>query len=558
MSQEAHNDSDMMLVSRADMLALNYALRESESIRTELALARGRASTAEGRNEILEREVRRLEHQLGLLHKRLFGQSSEKLNPDQLPLFIAEQLPKADDDAGPLVSHDGKKRRPPGHGRSTFPAHLPRQIKELDPLPADRKCDECGDPLCRVSEQTSEKGEYIPGRFVVNRYVRGVWACKKNHGGVKMADAPKGIKGRGRFEPSVYAQIIAAKYGDHLPLYRQAGIFERTGFTVAATTMSDMMGDAALLLVIILKEMKRQLFLSRFIQADDTPVNVFLEKGKTGKKKKLKKGRLWVFIGLGDIIVYDFQRTWERAGPINFLDGSCATHFQGDRYKGYPDLCAKHDFIKVVCWAHIRRKFFEAKDEDANRSEWVLLGIRRLYRIEKRIREWIGKPGPIDREKAFLVRKRLGTFVIKQIERRLRSYEESQDVTPASALGRAVAYALNQWDDVHTYLHDLEITPDNNAAERALRGVAVGRKNYLFFGGEKGGETAATLYSLIASCKALDLDPYAYLKDVLERLVQDRDTSPEELTPWAWRDAQAKKLVAEVQKDLAVVAEPEF
>ena len=133
MPQDAHNDSDMMMVSRADMLALNYAFREAESIRTELELARGRAATAEGRNELLERQVRRLEHQLGLLQKRLFGQSSEKLNPDQLPLFIADELPEAaGDDTGPAVPCDGKKRRPPGHGSSSFPAHLPREIKELE------------------------------------------------------------------------------------------------------------------------------------------------------------------------------------------------------------------------------------------------------------------------------------------------------------------------------------------------------------------------------------------------------------------------------------------
>ena len=512
--------------------------------------AEHRADKAELRIEFLERKNRLLQHQLELLVKKLYGRSSEKTDPNQLLMFLNGQEPdSSDEEETPQLPVIGHTRRPKGHGRDRFPDHLPRKQTALEPDENQRVCALCGDPLCRVSEQISEKGEYIPGHWVINQYVRGMWACEKGHGGIVMAEAPPGVVDKSRFEPSVYAHVATAKYADHLPLHRQEGIFQRVGMSISRSTMSDMMRDLAILLTVIQQEMKRQLLMSHFIQTDDTPVGVLVEREGPKRKRKKVKGRIWVYIAPGGIVVFDFTLSWSRDGPASFLRGFEGTHLQGDKYSGYDHICKKDGLIKVGCWSHVRRKFVDAENVDRRRSALLVWLINWLFRIDRLIKRRLEQDDSYDTEQAHAARQRLARKVLARIKIKLDEFQHSPDVLPAEALGVAVRYALNQWDALEHYLDHLDISPDNNASERALRAVVLGRKNYLFFGSPKGGDTAATLYSLIATCKALELDPYAYLLDITRRLVADRNTPAVELTPWAWRDARAERVTAEVVAD---------
>lgn len=527
-------------------------LRRFDAVEVQLVESERRCAEAQRCVDRLERQNRRLEHQLQLLLKKLYGRSSEKIDPNQLLLFMAGQQAGAaeeTEDESASFAVKAHVRRPNGHGRDSFPDHLPRHRIHLEPAEEERFCSECQDPLCRVTEQVSEKGEYVPGYWRVNEYVRGVWACRKGHRSVVMAPAPAGVVDKSRFEPSVYAHIATAKYGDHVPLHRQEAIFQRAGLSLSRKTMCDMMRDLAHLLSDIHQEMRSQLLASRFIQSDDTPLDVLLDReGNKGKRKKVK-GRVWVYLAPGGISVFDFTLSRSRDGPDKFLRGFEGTHLQGDKYEGYDHICRKQGLIKVGCWAHVRRKFVEAQGVDLRRSSSVVWAINWLFRIERKIRDRLERDPGYAREEGRAARQRLCTRVLGRLKDRLEGYRDDPTVTPGSPLGVAVGYALNQWEDLERYLDDLEIRPDNNACERALRSVVLGRKNYLHFGSPRGGRTAAILYSMVWSCKALEIDPYAYLLDVARRRVADRHAPAEELTPWAWQKSHARHVMAEVVEE---------
>jgi hypothetical protein len=269
-------------------------------------------------------------------------------------------------------------------------------------------------------------------------------------------------------------------------------------------------------------------------------VDVLVNRGGPKNKRRKIQGRIWVYIALGGRVVFDFSLSRSRDGPVSFLKGFRG-YLQGDKYSGYDYLALKDGITKVGCWAHVRRKYVEALDADRKRSAFMIWLIGWLYRIESMLKARRARDPSYDDERTLAARKRLAHHVLDKIHATLKGYEKDPDVLPKSPLGQAVSYTLNQWDDLKVYPDDLELVPDNNASERALRAVAIGRKNYLFMGSPQGGKTAAVLYSLIGTCKALHLNPYPYLLDVTERLVRDRSTPPVELTPWAWRDARKQQ-----------------
>lgn len=481
-------------------------------------------------------DIEKLRHQLKQLQRYQFGSKSERFEAleEQKLLFqqlqdlvdnnegtsesADEMVEAAADDAAP--DGNGKKN---GHGRKPIPDHLPRERVEF-PLPEEkRECPNCAGHLEKIGEEVTRQLEYVPASFHVKELVRFKYACKKCQEGVVITDLPpqpieKGIPG-----PGLLAHVLTSKYCDHLPLNRLERIFARNGIDLSRQTLCDWVGKAAHLLEPLIVAQIKELIGSKKIHTDDTVVPV-LEKDR----KNTKQGRLWVY-GNDTHIVYDYTPNRSREGPKAFLKGYRG-YLQADAYAGYNERVGNGKATLVGCWAHARRKFVEAKDSDPLRSHTALVFIGDLYRIE---REWRA----VEAETRATVRQSMALPILKKFELWLR--EEAGRVLPKSPMGEAIRYALNQWKTLVAYIHDGDLDIDNNFAERAMRPVVLGRKNWLFAGSDSGGKRAAIIYSLVATCKLHGIDPFAYFRDVLTRLPAHPLNQIQDLLPHNWKRAHA-------------------
>jgi len=340
-----------------------------------------------------------------------------------------------------------------------------------------------------------------------------------------MQPIDKGLPG-----PGLLAHVAVSKYGDHLPLHRQEGIFRRQGVELSRKTMCGWMAQAAELVIPLFELMKRQVLDSRAMQTDDTPVGVL---DPTLPRARL--GRIWTYVGDRDhpYTVYDYTPNRKRDGPDAFMK-DFSGYLQADAYSGYDELYrdAKRGIVEVACWAHARRKFWEAQSSDLMRSTVMLAYIRLLYDVEREAREM-----KLDGEKRLALRQVKSVPILEDIEKYLR--REQPNVLPKSPEGQAIAYALSNWKALLRYCEDGELEIDNNGAERSLRGIAIGRKNWMFYGSDEGGRTAAVLTSFIATCKGLRMDPFTYLRDVFARISAHPENQLSELLPDKWTAAAA-------------------
>jgi hypothetical protein len=322
------------------------------------------------------------------------------------------------------------------------------------------------------------------------------------------------------------AQVLVSKYADHLPLYRQSRIFGRHGIDLPRSTLCDWVAVCAEEFEPIVAELKKAVRASKAVQADETPITVL----ESHNRKRRSQGWLWVYRGLPGETVFDFRPTRARDGPREFLR-DFQGYLQRDGYQGYGGLPA--EIVEVGCWAHARRYFFEARPSAEAEATRALELIGRLYAVERAAKELSAD------ERAALRRER-ALPVLAQLRECLEAWKA--EALPRSDFGKAVAYALAQWPTLVRYVEDGDLQIDNNAVERAIRGVAVGRKNWLFAGSYAGGKRAAILYTLIESCKAAGVEPFAYFADVLARTAT---ASPKELTPRAWKAARDQAAEAE-------------
>jgi transposase len=489
-----------------------------------------------------EKELRigQLSAQLQALRRKLFGRSSEKLDPGQLMLDLGKWLaanpaptPESPENTAPAASQSQSAPRN-GHGRRRLPENLPRQRTEYHPAPSERTCRECTGELKPIGEETSEQLEYVPASLFVRVHARIKYACPHCQGNVVIGSLPVQPIGKGLPGPGLLAHVLTSKYNDHLPLNRLEAIFDRQGVEISRSTMCDWVGASAALLKPLVQVMKSEILSSRKIHTDDTTVPV-LDK----EREKTKTGRLWVYVGdaANEHIVFDYTPDRGRDGPQRFLAGFKG-YLQADAYAGYDAVYAGREVIEVACWAHARRKFFDAMKSDGVRSRTALAYIRELYAIEKRAHDCTTEE-----------RRALRLAEAKPILEALKAWieVEAKTVLPKSPMGEAIGYARAQWVALMRYLDDGALEVDNNRAERALRRVAIGRKNWMFAGSDDGGRRAAIVYSLIASCGALKIDSYAYLRDVLTRLPlcsPDDTASLQLLTPRAWKSAQVGAVAA--------------
>ena len=485
--------------------------------------------------EARERRLRQLQHWLEQLLRARYGPRRERVNESQLFLFaVALVSAGREAPAEPAASAGTEKApggtgKPKGHGRGALPKSFQRQRVVYDLAEGQRQCPECQGDLKRIGEDVSERLEYVPASLVVIQEACQKYACAKGCT-VVTAEKPTPPIEKGLAGPGLLAQVAVSKYADHLPLHRQEEIFRRQGVELPRQTMCDWMRACAELVSPLYELMKQRVLGSKAVQTDDTPVPVL-----DPDLPRTRTGRIWTYVGDDEhpYTVYDYTPTRSRDGPEAFLE-EFRGYLQADAYSGYDHFYKEPErgIIEVACWAHSRRRFFEAQSSDLMRSTMMLAYIRLLYDVEREARE-----RKLDREARRVLRQKKSQPILDDIHAYL--VREQPQVLPKSPEGEAIAYTLSNWKALTRYCEDGDLEIDNNGAERSLRGVAVGRKNWMFYGSDNGGRTAAVLSSLIASCKRLSVDPFAYLRDIFERISSHPQSRLAELLPDPWQAAHS-------------------
>jgi transposase len=461
---------------------------------------------------------------------------SEQLSADQLQLFIAElqkskAASKEDDElpppeAGPGQGEGQENSRP--RGRRTLPPHLKRQRIEHDLSAEEKHCAGCRQDLHLLGEEVSERYEYIPAQFLVIEDVCKKYACACT---IKTATKPPQPIAKSSAGASLLAQVIVGKIADHMPLHRQGKIFSRLGVDIADQTMGGWMRQSAELLSPLYERLKTFVLSSKVAGTDDTPVRV-LDKSLPGTSRT---GRFWPYVGDRDHpgVVFDYTPTRERAGPEKFL-AEYQGYLQADAYVAYDSffIDPERGLVEVACWSHTRRHFHQALDNDSARMGAVLAYIAQLYAVEKTARQ-----AGIVGDDLRLLRLQGAAPVLRELHQYLLKIRD--EVLPKSPAGQAVSYGLKNWLALTRYLEDGGLSIDNNHTERSLRGIAVGRRNWLFVGSDRGGQTMAILRSFVGSCEIVKVDPFAWFQDVLSRIGEQSMQALDELLPHHWAAAQA-------------------
>jgi transposase len=492
----------------------------------------------------------KLQHQLEQLLRQRYGKKSERIDPAQLLLFVQEILAQTEPEPAPTPATALEPTLAPtptpsaskknGHGRKPLPASLPRKPIVYDVPLAERACPDCGVERTCIGKEVREQLEYVPASFVVLEHIRPKYVCKACEANVVIADSLPAPIEKGLPGPGLMAHVAVSKYADHSPLYRQEGILKRFGIELSRSTMCDWMAVAAELLEPIVKLMQTKILTSKVVQNDDTRLPVQDHDGKG-----IKTGRLWVSIGdhFNRHVVYRYMPDGTAARPAEIFK-DFEGYLQADANSAYDGLYKSGKIVEVGCMMHARRKFYEARTTDVERSHRALAWISLLYDIEREAK----KREPEDYEAFVALRHKLRGERSRPIFDQFHTWLEAElpKVRPKPPIGEAIQYALNHWTALMRPLEAGFLELDNGASERAFKPVALGRKNWLFAGSDKGGQTAAILMSLCTTCKELEIDPQAYLRDVLDRISTHPARLIEELLPDRW---QALRLAGEVAMD---------
>ncbi|MGA9937108.1 MAG: IS66 family transposase [Candidatus Acidiferrales bacterium] len=468
-------------------------------------------------------EIEQLKLLIAKLRRMQFGRKSEKVERqiEQLQLRLdeleASRAERASSAATPETHRATKPVRRP------LPEHLPRETRQI--LPKQTVCPDCGGELKRLGEDVSEMLEWVPASFKVIRQVRPKVACGRCDK-IVQAEAPSRPIARGLAGPGLLAHVLVSKYCDHLPLYRQEEIYEREGVELDRATLADWVGGASGLLQPLVEALRHHVLSATKLHVDDTPVPVLAPGlGKT------KLGRLWAYVRddrpAGDATppAVWFAYTPDRKGehPKAHLSSFTGT-LQADAYAGFDQLYETGRIREAACWAHVRRKFYDLHvAHNSPVAQEALRRIGELYAIEGDIR---GRQ-PEERRQ---VRRERSHPLLESLKQWLE--ETLVKLSRKSDTAQAVRYALGLWEALRHYVDDGRLEIDNNAAERALRVVALGRKNYLFAGSDRGGESAAAIYSLIGTAKLNNVDPETYLREVFSRIVDHPINRIAQLLPW--------------------------
>ena len=479
----------------------------------------------------LEKENALLRQKIDLLVRKLFGAQSEKLDPAQLLLLlqgfdegpkapepVAEEAPRRSTDPSP--PRERRQPRLPGHLEVIEEVIVPEPVKAA---PQDWRC---------IGEEVSERLDYEPARFLRRRTVRPKYVQRGILDAVPIVAAlPDSILERSIVAPGLLAQIVVAKYCDHLPLYRQESIYwTRHQVWLPRQTMAEWVELAAEWLKPIYRQIQRGVLSQGYVQVDETPIR-YLAPGNG----RTKLGYLWTCgVPRGDVVFH-----WETSRAAACLENIIPVDFSGtiqcDGYEAY-DCFARRRGEKIVlagCLAHVRRKFYDARETAPKVAGWFLKHFQNLYALEAQLRKVRAGPKLRQAERASLSRP-----VLARLHRALVRLKTQRRFLPRSLMGKAIDYALNQWPALLVFLGDGRLEIDNNLIENAIRPTAIGKKNWLFIGEARAGDRSAIIYTIIECCRRRGLDPFTYLRDVFTRLPSMTNWQVKDLTPEAWAKTQ--------------------
>ena len=471
-------------------------------------------------------ELEHLKLLIAKLRRMQFGRSSEKLDRQVAQHELQLEELEISQDRIVATLRAGRPE-PAAPKRQPLPEHLPRERRVYQP---PCSCPDCGAAMRQIGEDISEMLEHVPEQFKVIRIVRPKLACERCER-IVQEPAPSRPIARGLAGPGLLAHIVVSKYCDHLPLYRQSQIYARQGVELERSTMAEWVGQVFQLVDPLIEALARYVLGANKLHADDIPIPV-LDPGRG----KTKTGRLWTYVrddqpaGSTDPPAVLFRYSPDRRGehPQGHLKRFTGI-LQADAYSGFNDLYERGTILEAACWAHARRAFYDL--HQATRSPIAAQALERiaeLYEIEADIRGQLPEERQRQRKaRAQPLLESLRTWLQQTLAR----------VSKKSELAQAISYALSRWTALTRYCNDGIIEIDNNAAERALRAVALGRKNFLFAGSDAGGERAAAMYSLIGTAKLIGLDPEAYLRYVLDRIADHPINRVDQLLPWVVADA---------------------
>lgn len=528
---------------------------DHEALKTALRAAEARAAAAEAKASNAEAQIAALKLMIEKLRRELYGRRSERKARllDQLELELEELTASASEDeraaeraaAGTTTVKPFKRRKP---GRKPFPEHLPR---ERVVIPAPSVCECCGsDRLSKIGEDMTETLEVVPRQWKVIQTVREKFSCRACEK-ISQPPAPYHVVPRGWAGPALLAMIVFEKYGQHQPLNRQSERYAREGVALSLSTLADQVGACAVALKPLHDLIAAHVLAAERLHGDDTTVPV-LAKGKTAT------GRAWVYVrddapfGGTDPPAALFFYARDRSGdhPVEHLR-DFAGILQADAYAGYKRLYetgrSPGAITEALCWSHARRKFYELADIAANArrgkrappiSPLALEAVKRidaLFDVERAIN---GQAA----ERRLTTRREHSAPLVSALESWM--CEERAKLSRHAPVAKAMDYMLKRWDPFARFLTDGRICLTNNAAERALRGIALGRKSWLFAGSDRGGERAAVMYTLIGTAKLNDVDPQAWLADVLARIAEMPQNRLHEILPWNWKPAPEQNQAA--------------
>jgi transposase len=494
--------------------------REAE-LTEQLAQSQEALAAAVRENQLLRQKV-------DLLIRRVFGSSSEKLEVGQLQLL---QLAEAASTPEPVPAPPSEPMRTPRVRQPKaprLPDNLPVVEEVLDPEPVKAQ----PESWRLIGQEVSEQLDYEPGRFLKRRTVRRKDVHRTEPDAVPViAPLPECLQERGLAAAGLLAHILVSKYCDHLPLYRQEQIYaQRHGLNLPRQTLARWVELAADWLSPIYEQIRTGVLAGGYVQMDETPVE-YLEPGHG----KTKQGYLWTGSRPGGDVFY----SWHTSRAAACLDAIIPVDFKGtlqcDGYAAYPAFAGGRQGAIVLagCWAHVRRGFYDAREQSPKISGWFLRQFQNLYRIESVLRE--RKAGPALRQ---AVRAHQSRPIVQRIHRALVRFKTLGRFLPKSLMGAAIDYALGQWSNLQVYLNDGRVEVDNNLVENAIRPTAVGKKNWLFIGEAGAGQRGAIIYTVVESCRRRGQDPYTYLRDVLTRLPHMTNHQVPTVTPQAWCKAR--------------------
>lgn len=475
-------------------------------------------------NQLLQTEVDSLKQQLEWFKKQFFGKKSERIisteSTEQLLLF--PQMTPVEKDSGTPVKEHTRKKNPEEKTQIAIPQNLPTERVEID-LPEEEKiCKVTGEALVKIGEEVTRKLAHRPGSFYIKEIVRPKYAAAgKKEAGVQVAPLSSFLN-RCTADESLLASLLVSKYADHLPLYRLSEIFRREEIHLPRQVLSDWVVRSAKALAPLYYEMEKRVLTSGVLFMDETPLDL-QEKGKG----KLHTGFMWVLCGgeKAPYQVYHFFKDRKHQNAETLLKD-----YQGllhsDAYGAYAKQADKEHIVWIPCWAHIRRKFFEAPTADPLR-EWMLEKLQAFFLLERRA--WESPP-----EERLKMRRMEQEPLIDELIARVKQTLYERKLLPKSKLSEAVGYFCSLIPHLKNFLAYPEARLDNNCAERAIRPLAIGRKNWLFVGSEGGAEAAAIAFSLIQTCRSLNINPRDYLEDVMRRLLDHPASQLYALLPDQW------------------------